>query len=104
MFPLPLRLGPAWILLSSCCRVGQENVDIKLTGQFIKEQHCLFRSITVESGEGGRGGARGGAGLDWVCSGGSGITTFPLPSLMLRGAEWRGCRGVHQQVSGGPWV
>lgn len=32
-------------------RVGQENVDIKLTGQFIKEQHCLFRSITTESGE-----------------------------------------------------
>uniref|UniRef100_A0ACB8EY23 Kinesin-like protein kif1c n=1 Tax=Sphaerodactylus townsendi TaxID=933632 RepID=A0ACB8EY23_9SAUR len=32
-------------------RVGQENVDIKLTGQFIKEQHCLFRSVTTESGE-----------------------------------------------------
>ncbi|XP_015283376.1 PREDICTED: kinesin-like protein KIF1C [Gekko japonicus] len=32
-------------------RVGQENVDIKLTGQFIKEQHCLFCSSTTESGE-----------------------------------------------------
>ncbi|XP_054851077.1 kinesin-like protein KIF1C [Eublepharis macularius] len=32
-------------------RVGQENVDIKLTGQFIKEQHCLFRSVTTESAE-----------------------------------------------------
>lgn len=32
-------------------RVGQQNVDIKLTGQFINEQHCLFRSITSESGE-----------------------------------------------------
>nr|XP_016854255.1 PREDICTED: kinesin-like protein KIF1C [Anolis carolinensis] len=32
-------------------RVGQQNVDIKLTGQFIKEQHCLFRSVTGESGE-----------------------------------------------------
>uniref|UniRef100_UPI00253FDE41 kinesin-like protein KIF1C n=1 Tax=Euleptes europaea TaxID=460621 RepID=UPI00253FDE41 len=32
-------------------RVGQENVDVKLTGQFIKERHCLFRSVTTESGE-----------------------------------------------------
>ncbi|XP_061446830.1 kinesin-like protein KIF1C [Rhineura floridana] len=32
-------------------RVGQQNVDIKLTGQFIKEQHCIFRSVTNESGE-----------------------------------------------------
>ncbi|XP_042333242.1 kinesin-like protein KIF1C [Sceloporus undulatus] len=32
-------------------RVGQQNVDIKLTGQFIKEQHCVFRSITGDSGE-----------------------------------------------------
>ncbi|KAJ7313310.1 hypothetical protein JRQ81_004599 [Phrynocephalus forsythii] len=32
-------------------RVGQQNVDIKLTGQFIREQHCAFRSITSESGE-----------------------------------------------------
>ncbi|XP_053115437.1 kinesin-like protein KIF1C [Hemicordylus capensis] len=32
-------------------RVGQQNVDIKLTGQFIKEQHCVFRSVASESGE-----------------------------------------------------
>ncbi|XP_077772869.1 kinesin-like protein KIF1C isoform X2 [Podarcis muralis] len=32
-------------------RVGQQNVDIKLTGQFIREQHCVFCSITNESGE-----------------------------------------------------
>uniref|UniRef100_A0ABM5EJP9 Kinesin-like protein KIF1C isoform X2 n=1 Tax=Pogona vitticeps TaxID=103695 RepID=A0ABM5EJP9_9SAUR len=32
-------------------RVGQQNVDIKLTGQFIREQHCVFRSVTSESGE-----------------------------------------------------
>ncbi|XP_062993602.1 kinesin-like protein KIF1C [Elgaria multicarinata webbii] len=32
-------------------RVGQQNVDIKLTGQFIKEQHCAFCSVTSESGE-----------------------------------------------------
>ncbi|XP_044273043.1 kinesin-like protein KIF1C isoform X2 [Varanus komodoensis] len=32
-------------------RVGQQEVEIKLTGQFIREQHCLFRSVTAESGE-----------------------------------------------------
>uniref|UniRef100_A0A2K5IXS0 Kinesin-like protein n=1 Tax=Colobus angolensis palliatus TaxID=336983 RepID=A0A2K5IXS0_COLAP len=32
-------------------RVGQVDVDIKLTGQFIREQHCLFRSITQPDGE-----------------------------------------------------
>lgn len=33
-------------------RVGQVDVDIKLTGQFIREQHCLFRSIPQSDGEG----------------------------------------------------
>uniref|UniRef100_A0A8C9DQL4 Kinesin-like protein n=1 Tax=Prolemur simus TaxID=1328070 RepID=A0A8C9DQL4_PROSS len=33
-------------------RVGQVDVDIKLTGQFIREQHCLFRSIPQPDGEG----------------------------------------------------
>ncbi|XP_072006123.1 kinesin-like protein KIF1C [Engystomops pustulosus] len=32
-------------------RVGQVDVDIKLTGQFIKEQHCLFHCNTNENGE-----------------------------------------------------
>ncbi|XP_078527272.1 kinesin-like protein KIF1C [Lissotriton helveticus] len=32
-------------------RVGQVDVDIKLSGQFIKEQHCLFRSCTNANGE-----------------------------------------------------
>nr|XP_023412110.1 kinesin-like protein KIF1C isoform X2 [Loxodonta africana] len=32
-------------------RVGQVDVDIKLTGQFIREQHCLFRSIPQVDGE-----------------------------------------------------
>ncbi|CAM4707447.1 unnamed protein product [Caretta caretta] len=32
-------------------RVGQVDVDIKLTGQFINEQHCLFRSRTGPAGE-----------------------------------------------------
>ncbi|KAM4037168.1 kinesin-like protein KIF1C [Anomaloglossus baeobatrachus] len=32
-------------------RVGQVDVDIKLSGQFIKEQHCLFHCKTKESGE-----------------------------------------------------
>uniref|UniRef100_A0A8C0PCQ0 Kinesin family member 1C n=3 Tax=Canis lupus TaxID=9612 RepID=A0A8C0PCQ0_CANLF len=32
-------------------RVGQVDVDIKLTGQFIREQHCLFRSIPQPDGE-----------------------------------------------------
>uniref|UniRef100_A0A452UD97 Kinesin-like protein n=1 Tax=Ursus maritimus TaxID=29073 RepID=A0A452UD97_URSMA len=39
-------------------RVGQVDVDIKLTGQFIREQHCVFRSIPQPDGEGnvwGRG-------------------------------------------------
>lgn len=33
-------------------RVGQVDVDIKLTGQFIREQHCVFRSIPQPDGEG----------------------------------------------------
>uniref|UniRef100_A0A8C5F2S6 Kinesin-like protein n=1 Tax=Gopherus evgoodei TaxID=1825980 RepID=A0A8C5F2S6_9SAUR len=33
-------------------RVGQVDVDIKLTGQFIKEQHCVFQSRTGPTGEG----------------------------------------------------
>uniref|UniRef100_A0AAY4AN04 Kinesin motor domain-containing protein n=1 Tax=Denticeps clupeoides TaxID=299321 RepID=A0AAY4AN04_9TELE len=32
-------------------RVGQKDVDIRLTGQFIKEQHCVFRSRTNQNGE-----------------------------------------------------
>ncbi|KAM4747725.1 LOW QUALITY PROTEIN: kinesin-like protein KIF1C [Rhinophrynus dorsalis] len=32
-------------------RVGQVDVDIKLSGQFIKEQHCLFHCNTNSSGE-----------------------------------------------------
>uniref|UniRef100_A0ABI7ZPC1 Kinesin motor domain-containing protein n=1 Tax=Felis catus TaxID=9685 RepID=A0ABI7ZPC1_FELCA len=32
-------------------RVGQVDVDIKLTGQFIREQHCVFRSIPQPDGE-----------------------------------------------------
>ncbi|KAM3910118.1 kinesin-like protein KIF1C [Leptodactylus fuscus] len=32
-------------------RVGQVDVDIKLSGQFIKEQHCLFHCKTNENGE-----------------------------------------------------
>lgn len=43
---------PGLSLLPPLPRVGQQNVDIKLTGQFINEQHCLFRSTTGEAGEG----------------------------------------------------
>ncbi|XP_063059511.1 kinesin-like protein KIF1C [Engraulis encrasicolus] len=32
-------------------RVGQTDVDIRLSGQFIKEQHCIFCSRVTESGE-----------------------------------------------------
>ncbi|XP_027712812.1 kinesin-like protein KIF1C isoform X1 [Vombatus ursinus] len=32
-------------------RVGQVDVDIKLTGQFILEKHCVFRSLTQPDGE-----------------------------------------------------
>ncbi|XP_047242412.1 kinesin-like protein KIF1C [Girardinichthys multiradiatus] len=32
-------------------RVGQQDVDIKLSGQFIKEIHCVFVSETNEQGE-----------------------------------------------------
>ncbi|XP_067883500.1 kinesin-like protein KIF1C [Heterodontus francisci] len=32
-------------------RVGQGVVDIKLSGRFIKDEHCLFRSESNESGE-----------------------------------------------------
>ncbi|XP_053574327.1 kinesin-like protein KIF1C [Bombina bombina] len=32
-------------------RVGQVDVDIKLSGQFIKEQHCLFHCNTNANGE-----------------------------------------------------
>ena len=37
-------------------RVGQSDVDIKLSGDFIGQQHCLFRSRADPSGEGGGGG------------------------------------------------
>uniref|UniRef100_A0A8L0DMA5 Kinesin-like protein n=1 Tax=Oncorhynchus mykiss TaxID=8022 RepID=A0A8L0DMA5_ONCMY len=33
-------------------RVGQQDVDIRLSGQFIKEQHCVFYSHTNHQGEG----------------------------------------------------
>uniref|UniRef100_A0A8C6P5Z5 Kinesin family member 1C n=1 Tax=Nothobranchius furzeri TaxID=105023 RepID=A0A8C6P5Z5_NOTFU len=33
-------------------RVGQQDVDIKLSGQFIKEIHCVFVSETNDQGEG----------------------------------------------------
>ncbi|KAK9398423.1 kinesin-like KIF1C [Crotalus adamanteus] len=32
-------------------RVGQQNADIRLSGQFIQEEHCVFRSATSETGE-----------------------------------------------------
>uniref|UniRef100_A0A8K9XJ38 Kinesin-like protein n=1 Tax=Oncorhynchus mykiss TaxID=8022 RepID=A0A8K9XJ38_ONCMY len=32
-------------------RVGQQDVDIRLSGQFIKEQHCVFYSHTNHQGE-----------------------------------------------------
>lgn len=32
-------------------RVGQKDVDIKLSGQFIKEQHCIFHSHIKNNGE-----------------------------------------------------
>ncbi|XP_030648204.1 kinesin-like protein KIF1C [Chanos chanos] len=32
-------------------RVGQQDVDIRLSGRFIKEQHCVFRSQVSENGE-----------------------------------------------------
>ncbi|KAL0970777.1 hypothetical protein UPYG_G00247280 [Umbra pygmaea] len=32
-------------------RVGQRDVDIRLSGQFIKEQHCVFHSQTNQQGE-----------------------------------------------------
>uniref|UniRef100_K7FAY6 Kinesin family member 1C n=1 Tax=Pelodiscus sinensis TaxID=13735 RepID=K7FAY6_PELSI len=32
-------------------RVGQVDVDIRLTGQFIREQHCVFRSCPNAAGE-----------------------------------------------------
>lgn len=35
-----------------CLRVGQQDVDIKLSGHFIKEIHCVFVSETNEQGEG----------------------------------------------------
>ncbi len=35
-----------------CCRVGQEDVDIRLSGQFIKELHCVFCSEVNENNEG----------------------------------------------------
>uniref|UniRef100_M3ZPG8 Kinesin family member 1C n=1 Tax=Xiphophorus maculatus TaxID=8083 RepID=M3ZPG8_XIPMA len=38
-------------LLSLCLRVGQQDVDIKLSGQFIKEIHCVFVSETNDQGE-----------------------------------------------------
>uniref|UniRef100_A0A665U2H0 Kinesin-like protein n=1 Tax=Echeneis naucrates TaxID=173247 RepID=A0A665U2H0_ECHNA len=36
-------------------RVGQQDVDIKLSGHFIKEIHCVFVSETNEQGEGEKG-------------------------------------------------
>lgn len=39
-------------------RVGQVGVDIKLTGKFIREQHCVFRSIPQPDGEGNAEGMR----------------------------------------------
>uniref|UniRef100_A0A8B9J9L2 Kinesin-like protein n=1 Tax=Astyanax mexicanus TaxID=7994 RepID=A0A8B9J9L2_ASTMX len=33
-------------------RVGQKDVDIRLSGQFIKEQHCVFYCNTNHNGEG----------------------------------------------------
>ncbi|XP_017260629.1 kinesin-like protein KIF1C [Kryptolebias marmoratus] len=39
----------AWCLC--VLRVGQQDVDIKLSGQFIKEIHCVFVSETNEQGE-----------------------------------------------------
>ncbi|KAI1898752.1 hypothetical protein AGOR_G00075610 [Albula goreensis] len=33
-------------------RVGQKDVDIRLSGQYIKEQHCVFLSQLNENGEG----------------------------------------------------
>lgn len=55
-----LRSGGAWRMSATCSgnvgpcfpRVGQVDVDIKLTGQFIQEQHCVFRSIPQPDGEG----------------------------------------------------
>lgn len=38
--------------LSVCFRVGQQDVDIKLSGHFIKEIHCVFVSETNDQGEG----------------------------------------------------
>lgn len=35
-----------------CCRVGQEDVDVRLSGQFIKELHCVFCSEVEDNGEG----------------------------------------------------
>ncbi|KAG2468585.1 kinesin-like protein KIF1C [Polypterus senegalus] len=32
-------------------RVGQEDVDIRLSGQFIEKQHCVFHSQTNDNGE-----------------------------------------------------
>lgn len=33
-------------------RVGQKDVDIRLSGHCIKEQHCVFYSQVNDSGEG----------------------------------------------------
>uniref|UniRef100_A0A3P8NCD7 Kinesin-like protein n=1 Tax=Astatotilapia calliptera TaxID=8154 RepID=A0A3P8NCD7_ASTCA len=41
-------------------RVGQQDVDIKLSGQFIKEIHCVFVSETNEQGEAARKSVSGG--------------------------------------------
>lgn len=50
-----------WLINVDPCftRVGQVDVDIKLTGQFIREQHCLFRSIPQLDGEGNGCGGNG---------------------------------------------
>lgn len=51
--------GPRSENVSRCFpRVGQVDVDIKLTGQFIREQHCVFQSSPQPDGEGNVGAGR----------------------------------------------
>ena len=40
------------LFVRPCFRVGQQDVDIKLSGHFIKEIHCVFVSETNDQGEG----------------------------------------------------
>ena len=63
-------------------RVGQSDVDIKLSGDFIGQQHCLFRSRADPSGEGGGGGGTqiwGGVLKYW-----GGVCRVTPPSLLSR--------------------